>query len=313
MVNLTHIAVPKAETGTNTGINRRDVDEITAGRGRIRGHSVLLASMGLLFFLAGLGLFPQKAQATGQDLFAQQCTACHALSAEAMVGPGLAGVVEERDRDWLLRKITEPDQLSTEGDPITAALIEEYGSTMPPLAISDEDATAIIDFLAEVPADATVDSPSVEATYTPEQIDRGRSLFQGTERFENRAVSCNACHTVNHPDVFGGGSLAADLTESYSRTGASGLEAMLGNAPFPVMNAAYADRPLTETEIEELTAFLQHTASDPQEQATNYGLTFFGSGAIGTLILIGFLSVLWRGRRRESVNQSIYDRQIKSR
>src|SRR5688500_6922018 len=38
----------------------------------------------------------------GETLFKNNCAACHAASAEVVVGPGLAGVTQRRPEDWLI-------------------------------------------------------------------------------------------------------------------------------------------------------------------------------------------------------------------
>ena len=40
------------------------------------------------------------AQQSGEEIFQQKCVACHALNADRLVGPGLAGVMTRRDRAW---------------------------------------------------------------------------------------------------------------------------------------------------------------------------------------------------------------------
>ena len=263
--------------------------------------SALVCSMAVAIVIA---LIPATAEASGQDLFSQQCSACHTLSSDRLVGPGLEGVVDERDQEWLIRKIVEPDALIAEGDPITEELVEEYGSQMPNLGVSRSDAETIADFLGAGDGQAMV----ADFEFTQEQVERGAALFEGSERFENRGVSCNACHHVEREGVFGGGSLAADITEY----GAQGVDAMLRNPPFPKMRVAYEDRPLTDEEIESLQAFLQDVAQDPEEPRP-YGGVFLAAGLAGMVIMIAFFSVIWSGRRRQSVYQDLYDRQIKSR
>jgi protein SCO1/2 len=60
----------------------------------------------------------------------------------------LAGVTDARNRDWLMRKIQNPERLLAEKDPITVALSEKYGHvTMPNLRVADEDANHLIGYL----------------------------------------------------------------------------------------------------------------------------------------------------------------------
>jgi hypothetical protein len=95
--------------------------------------------------------------------------------------------------------------------------------------------------------------------------------------------------------------------------GGAGVKAILGHAPFPVMQAAYQDQSLTEQEVTALVAFLEYADSAQYNQLPrDYGVGLFLSGLIGASILFILFGVVWRGRKKGSVNQAIYDRQIKS-
>jgi protein SCO1/2 len=84
----------------------------------------------------------------GQYLFTKKCGACHTVGQGDKIGPDLAGVTDTRNRDWLMRKIQNPEKLLAEKDPITMALAEKYGHvTMPNLRVADEDANHLIGYL----------------------------------------------------------------------------------------------------------------------------------------------------------------------
>jgi len=111
----------------------------------------------------------------------------------------------------------------------------------------------------------------------------------------------------------GGGILAAELTTVFSRMGRAGIESIIGKSPFPVMQAAYEGKELTEKEVTQLVAFLEFADSEQYHQLPrDYGLGLFASGVAGAGILFGFFAFVWRGRKSGSVNQTIYDRQIES-
>ena len=79
------------------------------------------------------------------------------------------------------------------------------------------------------------------------------------------------------------------------------------------MQQAYVDEPLTEAEVAGLVAFLQQAdAEQALHQPRDYGVKLFGSGLVGALVLLGLYSMAWRGRKRGSVYQEIFDRQVKS-
>ena len=146
-----------------------------------------------------------------------------------------------------------------------------------------------------------------------EDILAGQEMFQGNIRFVNGGPACNACHEVRNDAVIGGGILATELTSVFSRMGGAGVKAILGYAPFPVMQAAYAEQSLTEIEVAALVAFLEFADSEQYNQLPrDYGLGLFVSGSAGAGVLFLFFAFVWRGRKKGSVNQAIYDRQITS-
>lgn len=141
----------------------------------------------------------------------------------------------------------------------------------------------------------------------------GRELYQGTIRFTNGGPACNSCHEVTNDSVIGGGVLGRELTTVFSRFGGPAIRVMIGSPPLPVMQRAFQGRPLTEEEVEALVGFLERADAEHElHQPRDYGIKLFGSGAAGTTLLLGVYTVLWRKRKRGSVNQAIFDRQVRS-
>jgi hypothetical protein len=141
----------------------------------------------------------------------------------------------------------------------------------------------------------------------------GQALFQGDRRLSNAGPTCNSCHEVTNDAVIGGGILAVELTTVFSRLGGPGVRAIIGSPPFPVMERAYRDKALTDEEVGALVAFLERAdAEQALHQPRDYGIKLFGTGLFGAVILMGLYSVMWSGRRKGSVNQSIFDRQVRS-
>ena len=259
---------------------------------------------------------PLTAQ-SGEELFTTACAACHTTTSDRLVGPGLEGVQDRRDREWLLSFITQPDRMIADGDTIATRLLAEYMIPMPNLGTTREQAEAILDFIAG--GAATTGQPATaaqsEAAGPPseDQVLLGQGLFQGTTRLANGGPTCNSCHDVTNDAVIGGGILARELTTVFSRLGGPGVRAILGSPPFPVMQQAYDGKPLTEAEVAGLVAFLQQAdAEQALHQPRDYGIKLFGSGLVGALVLLGLYSMAWGGRKRGSVNQEIFDRQVKS-
>lgn len=146
------------------------------------------------------------------------------------------------------------------------------------------------------------------ATCFGADANNGAKLFDGTKSFENGGVSCVACHNVQSSLVISGGVLAMDLS---AMGGAieyilSSVDAMSSD----VMKVAYKDKMLTKSEIADIDAFLIQAAAEPGE---GYGSNFVMLGFILAAILYVLLSMLNRRKKlKKSVNQDIYDRQMKT-
>jgi len=88
---------------------------------------------------------------------------------------------------------------------------------------------------------------------------------------------------------------------------------MVANAPFPVMQVAYEGKPVSPEEIRALAGFLQRAEkASAAQQPGSYGWRMFFGGAGGVVVLAGFFALIGGRRKKRSVNQDIYDRQIKS-
>lgn len=261
------------------------------------------------------------AQETGEQLFQSTCSACHSIGGGRLVGPDLAGVKERRSQAWLEQFIKSPQAMIKSGDAQAVALAEEFsGMLMPDLPMSDAQIAQLLRYIEATGAtpsvtadESAIEKPAAVEPILVEHVIKGQALFQGTARLQNGGPACNSCHDVTNDAVIGGGVLAIELTTVFSKLGGSGVGAILGQAPFPVMQAAYKDKSLTDDEITYLVAFLrdadeQHLFHQPRD----YGLGLFVSGLIGAGIMFLLFAIIWRGRKIGPVHQKIYDRQIKS-
>lgn len=146
-------------------------------------------------------------------------------------------------------------------------------------------------------------------------ITTGRKLFHGQKRLTNRGPACISCHHVSDPQSsISGGTYGLELTKMYETFGAEALHTFIGNSPFPVMKAAFEDRPVTEEEIQQLTAYLQYTSDTGATRASTAaaGLQFLWIGLGGFLLILLAIWLAWRKRKVGSVNKQIYRRQLQS-
>ncbi|NOY15312.1 MAG: c-type cytochrome [Gammaproteobacteria bacterium] len=278
-------------------------------------------ALGVFTIVLWMGPVPEsRAAESGEQLFQGKCASCHSIGGGKIVGPDLAGVHDRRSQEWLEKFVKSPQSVIESGDPDAVAIYEKFNKfPMPAGLITDKEIKEVLAYIkvasaagsGETQAAVAVKKP--EKVATKEDITRGLNLFQGKARFENAGPTCISCHDVKNDAVIGGGVLAKELTTVFSELGGPGVRAILGGAPFPVMEAAYKDKALTKTEVFSLVAFLesadeQHAYQKPRD----YGTGLLLSGIIGAFILFGFYSLLWLRRRKDSVNQKIYDRQVKS-
>lgn len=290
--------------------------------GKVKRVAFVPNGVAALVLLVGWILRPAPAAGeTGAELFQQHCAACHSVGGGRLVGPDLAGVTERRSMEWLVEFVEHSQSLIKAGDPDAVAVFEDYQRMpMPDQPLTEAQIVAIIEYTKQAgkPAAAggTATAPAQpvgQSKPSAEAIVLGRHLFDGTARFANGGPPCNSCHEVNNDAVIGGGALARELTNAFSRIGGAGVEAILRTPTFPVMRRAYKGKPLTDREIAALAGFLQHADGESAgKQPRDYGARLAGSGVVGTFILLGIYSLFWRRRRKVSVNQEIYDRQIRS-
>jgi mono/diheme cytochrome c family protein len=266
----------------------------------------------LLLLLAALPAWADD----GKELFEKQCASCHTIGGGDSGGPDLKGIAAKRSAAWLERVIVEPDRLTADKDPIQEELVRKSGYEMPNLGISREDARKIIAYLrggtppaatktlkaapASSPAaqqntaikneaDSTPppEQPPVkskETAVTPELIAAGKALFTGGKPFSKGGAPCAACHGFSYPGVRGG-NLAIDLTGLYTRMGEQGVRGALKSLKFPVMKKIYADRGLTDEEVDALIAFTKD-ASVQKGGGGSYAYPVAGAGLFA-LFMVG--------------------------
>ncbi len=253
-------------------------------------------------FLAQAGSLQQTAQ-EGEAIFQQKCASCHTIGGGRLVGPDLEGVTARRDMQWLAEFIARPDQMIASGDPTAKALLEENNNIpMPNLGLGEAEVQALLAYL-EAGSGAAAPPAGEQAAALPEgAVASGAAIFSGERRLANGGPSCIACHSVSSLGRWGGGTLGPDLTFVFRRYGEAGLSSALQTLPFPTMQGAFANRPLTAQEVADLYAYFEwanSNAPDPRPAATT---EFFLLGLGGMLALFAVLAVFWpRQRQRPAV------------
>ena len=88
----------------------------------------------------------------GEKIFKQNCTACHMISSARLVGPGLEGVTEKYEKEWLIKWIRNSQALIKSGDERAIAIYEEYNKVaMASYDFSDQEFSDLLAYLANPP------------------------------------------------------------------------------------------------------------------------------------------------------------------
>ena len=107
----------------------------------------------------------------GEKIFKQNCTACHMMTSTRLVGPGLEGVTDKYEKEWLIKWIRNSQQLIKSGDERAIAIYEEYNKVaMASFDFSDQEFSDLLAYLAAPPVEEIV------ATTGGEVVDNGISI-----------------------------------------------------------------------------------------------------------------------------------------
>lgn len=252
----------------------------------------------------------------GEDLYRQNCTACHKFG-QKLIGPDLIGINQKRSEKWLISFIKSSQSMIKSGDPQAVAIFEVFNQMImnDQTHLSEGDIKAILAYIEsqsnseEAEVSKTDKTENVVIEYTQQDIEVGKLLYSGKERLANGGASCVSCHNVTHDELISGGLLAKDLTKAFTRLGDAGLSSIISSSPFPAMAVAYQNNPLDSVEVVQLTAFLKHADSVSAEQEVKSGTSLFilGGGG-GTIILFLLIGLIWAKRLRTSVKEDIYNR-----
>ena len=283
------------------------------GHMKMGGRVAAFAILALSILHPGTARAAQDPADQGLEIFQSWCSPCHTIGGGTLIGPDLAGLGDRRAEEWIIGYVQHSQQYVEAGDSTAVALFNEFNRiVMPDQPFSEGEIRAIIALTREGAYASSAQPPPLQEA-TEAQILLGQELFQGLTRFANSGPTCNSCHEVTNDAVIGGGILAAELTTAFSKWTGPGLQAIIRSPPYPVMQLAYRNKPLTDEEVTALVGFLQRAdAEHTQHQPRSYTVTLLLAGLAGAGILFGLYSLAWRRRLTGSVNQAIYDRQVKS-
>jgi mono/diheme cytochrome c family protein len=77
------------------------------------------------FFASVVGVKAQDA-AEGEQIFKNNCSTCHAVTDEVVVGPGLKGISQRRPIDWIVKWVHNPQAVIASGDKYAVDLYNKF-------------------------------------------------------------------------------------------------------------------------------------------------------------------------------------------
>jgi mono/diheme cytochrome c family protein len=113
----------------------------------------------------------------GEKLFKTNCAACHSVGDNKLVGPGLKGINDKRNAEWLIKWIANSAELIASGDADAKAIFEEYNKVpMPAQAVSPDEIKAILAYIKNPPVKAG-ETAQVEGATTETKSDSKTTMI----------------------------------------------------------------------------------------------------------------------------------------
>jgi len=240
---------------------------------------------------AGPGGAAPESTPAGQ-LFGARCTSCHTIGDGPRIGPDLLGVAERRKPDWITTFLHGPGKLIDSGDPTAVELFKRFNVRMPDQNLSDGEIAGLISFFQACAVKGSCHPSSVPKLgldATAEEIEQGRALFTGAQRFSAGGPACAECHGARGAQLVSGGTLGGDLTFAWARLHEAGLSEAIGRAP--IEQTVYAGHALTDAEKFALRGYfadLARNGARPQRRDD-----FFQLGLLLAAASLGAIGIAW--------------------
>ncbi len=95
-----------------------------------------------------LGAIDDAMADKGKVVFTAKCSACHKVTGDKVVGPGLKGVTQRRTPEWIMNQITNPVEMEQK-DPVGKALLAKHLTQMTFQNVSDDETRQLLEYLRQ--------------------------------------------------------------------------------------------------------------------------------------------------------------------
>ncbi len=277
-----------------------------------------------LALLVGVLIAPVVASAQDTpDFFRLNCTNCHTIGGGRLTGPDLKNVAERKDRDWLIKFMTNPRSVVDGGDPYALKIMEESRNVLMPTlpGMTRERCENLLDLIeaeSQLEKSQFVGLQISNKPFTEADRIRGRDIFLGLHSLEQGGVACISCHSMHDSPALGGGRLGPDLTSVYERLkDRKSISAWLMAPGTETMQPIFKNHPLSADEIHSLVAYFEASAGESPFESSVSRVAFLLMGLAGATGLVFAMDVIWKKRfhavRRPLISDTLGQRASPSR
>ena len=123
----------------------------------------------------------------------------------------------------------------------------------------------------------------------------GKSLYNGSLKFEKGAIACNSCHDQFGSDKLGG-LLGPSLVGIYIKMGKARLFNGIRSSKYKVMKDIYNEKKVTDQEAVHLTTYFESVKDEKASIGEN---AFYGYGIGFMFFIFILLGIIYRNRLKE--------------
>ncbi len=134
----------------------------------------------ILGFFASFASVNAQDIAEGEQIFKNNCSTCHAVTDEVVVGPGLKGILQRRPIDWIIKWVNNPQAVIASGDKYAVDLYNKMNKAQM-TAYPGYSAAQITSVIAYVDAQAVVvpiPTAGTPSTGTPSEGSSNGGMMQ---------------------------------------------------------------------------------------------------------------------------------------